>query len=166
MTTVNILGTEYKVIREPFKDKDIDGYCDYTSREIRIRDDNVNEVGDFDELMRKQLRHEIIHAFLAESGLQANFEHYKQFGHEETIIDWIAIQFPKMIKAFESVNALQENVRWVPVTFEDMANPGKIITVTMYPGDRSGQPLFVNALTHMVEQDQVLKFNLIDAGWE
>lgn len=54
MTTVNILGTEYKVIREPFKDKDIDGYCDYTSREIRIRDDNVNEVGDFDELMRKQ----------------------------------------------------------------------------------------------------------------
>lgn len=61
MTTVNILGTEYKVIREPFADKDIDGYCDYTSREIRIRDDNVNEVGDFDELMRKQLRHEIIH---------------------------------------------------------------------------------------------------------
>ena len=52
MTTVNILGTEYKVIREPFKDKDIDGYCDYTSREIRIRDDNVNEVGDFDELIR------------------------------------------------------------------------------------------------------------------
>ena len=70
MTTVNILGTEYKVIREPFKDKGVDGYCDYTSREIRIRDDNVNEVGGFDELMRKQLRHEIIHAFLAESGLQ------------------------------------------------------------------------------------------------
>lgn len=45
------------MIREPFADKDIDGYCDYTSREIRIRDDNVNEVGDFDELMRKQLRH-------------------------------------------------------------------------------------------------------------
>lgn len=106
MTTVNILGTEYKVIRKPFKDKDIDGYCDYTSREIRIRDDNVNEVGDFDELMRKQLRHEIIHAFLAESGLQSNYEHYKQFGHEETIVDWFAIQFPKMIKAFESVNAL------------------------------------------------------------
>ena len=106
MTTVNIIGTEYKVIMEPFKDKDIDVYCDYTSREIRIRDDNVNEVGDFDELMRKQLRHEIIHAFLAESGLQSNYEHHKQFGHEETIVDWFAIQFPKMIKAFESVNAL------------------------------------------------------------
>lgn len=84
----------------------IDGCCDYTSREIRIRDDNVNEVGDFDELMRKQLRHEIIHAFLAESGLQANYEHYRQFGHDETLVDWFAIQFPKMIKAFESVNAI------------------------------------------------------------
>lgn len=94
--TVNILGTEYKVIREPFADKDIDGCCDYTSREIRIRDDNVNEVGDFDELMRKQLRHEIIHAFLAESGLQANYEHYRQFGHDETLVDWFAIQFPKI----------------------------------------------------------------------
>ena len=106
IATVNILGTEYKVIREQFKDKDCDGYCDYTSREIKIRDDNVNEVGDFDELMRKQLRHEIIHAFLAESGLQANFEHYRQFGHDETLVDWFAIQFPKMIKAFGIVNAL------------------------------------------------------------
>lgn len=53
MAEVNILGTEYKVIREAFKDKDIDGYCDYTSREIRIRNDNVNEVEDFEELMRK-----------------------------------------------------------------------------------------------------------------
>ena len=94
------------MIREPFKDKDIDGYCDYTSREIRIRNDNVNEVCDFDELMRKQLRHEIIHAFLAESGLQANFEHYKQFGHEETIVDWFAIQFPKIMKVFKELEIL------------------------------------------------------------
>lgn len=56
--------------------------------------------------MKKQLRHEIIHAFLAESGLQANFEHYKQFGHEETIVDWFAIQFPKIMKTFEEIGAL------------------------------------------------------------
>lgn len=106
MAEVNILGTEYKVIREAFKDKDIDGYCDYTSREIRIRNDNVNEVEDFEELMRKQLRHEIIHAFLAESGLQANYEHYRQFGHDETLVDWMAIQFPKIYKAFREADAL------------------------------------------------------------
>ena len=55
---------------------------------------------------------------------------------------------------------------YVPVTFEDMANPGHPITIIMYPGDRSGSPLFVDRLTHMVLQDEKLKFNLIDAGWE
>jgi hypothetical protein len=56
--------------------------------------------------MKKQLRHEIIHAFLYESGLGPNFEHYKQFGHEETIVDWFAIQYPKIEEAFKSVGAL------------------------------------------------------------
>lgn len=76
-------------------------------------------------------------------------------------LEWVGIS-PETRRMM--LNALKPF--YVPVTFEDMENPGKIITVTMYPGDRSGQPLFVNALTHMVEQDQVLKFNLIDAGWE
>lgn len=90
------LGTEYKIIREEMKDAEYDGYCDYTSKIIKLRTDNVSKLGDFDCLMKKQLRHEIIHAFLYESGLGPNFEHYKQFGHEETIVDWFAIQFPKI----------------------------------------------------------------------
>lgn len=53
----------------------------------------------------------------------------------------------------------------VPVTFEDFRT-GKPITITMYPGDRSGKPLFVNELTHMVTYDESLTFNLIDCGWE
>lgn len=106
MEKVNVLGTEYKIVREQFADKDEDGFCDYTSREIHIRNDNVNELGDFVFSMKKQLRHEIVHAFLSESGLQSNFEHVTQFGHEETMIDWIAIQFPKMMKAFEEVGCL------------------------------------------------------------
>lgn len=52
------------------------------------------------------MRHEIIHAFLAESGLQANYEHYRQFGHDETLVDWMAIQFPKIYKAFREADAL------------------------------------------------------------
>ena len=103
---VNILGTEYRIIEEEFCDKDLDGYCDYTSKEIHIRNDNVNKVGDFEYLMKKQLRHEIIHAFLSESGLQANYEHYQQFGHEETIVDWFAIQSPKLFTAFKEAGAL------------------------------------------------------------
>jgi hypothetical protein len=106
MEKVNVLGTEYKIIREEMKDAEYDGYCDYTSKIIKLRTDNVNKLGDFDCLMKKQLRHEIIHAFLYESGLGPNFEHYKQFGHEETIVDWCAIQYPKIEEAFKSVGAL------------------------------------------------------------
>lgn len=104
--SVSILGTPYKIIREKFGNEDIDGETDYTSHQIRIRTDNVNKLGDFDVLTKKQLRHEIIHAFMAESGLQANFEHYRQFGHDETTVDWFAIQFPKMLEVFKQVGAL------------------------------------------------------------
>lgn len=106
MRTVNILGTEYRIIEEEFKDEEYDGYCDYTSKEIHIRNDNVNNVGDFYYLMKKQLRHEIVHAFLSESGLQSNYEHYKQFGHEETIVDWFAIQSPKIFKLYEELGIM------------------------------------------------------------
>ena len=103
MRKVNILGTEYLIYKEKFGSDDTDGYCDYTSKEIHIRNDNYNDVGNFRKLQNKQLRHEIIHAFLAESGLQSNFEHTQQFGHEETMVDWIAIQFPKILKVFDDL---------------------------------------------------------------
>ena len=57
-------------------------------------------------MMKKQLRHEIVHAFLSESGLQANYEHYKQFGHEEPIVDWFAIQSTKIFKVFKELDIL------------------------------------------------------------
>lgn len=100
---VNILGTYYTIKYKELGAEGIDGYCDYTSKEIVIRSDNENGVHDFRRLQKKQLRHEIIHAYLSESGLQSNFEHANQWGHEETMIDWIAIQFPKILKTFEKI---------------------------------------------------------------
>ncbi|MBD5545803.1 MAG: hypothetical protein HDQ97_00080 [Lachnospiraceae bacterium] len=52
----------------------------------------------------------------------------------------------------------------VPVTFEDYRT-GNPITITMYPGDRTGKPLFADELTHMVTKDEILAFNLVDCGW-
>ena len=102
----NILGTTYKIKRKNLKDADVDGWFDGTSKTIVIRKDNYNNVGNFEYLMKKQLRHEIIHAFLYESGLDCNFEHLQQFGHEETIVDWIAIQFPKIYEVYKEVGAI------------------------------------------------------------
>lgn len=74
-------------------------------------------------------------------------------------MEWVGLtpkQREMMLKAIEPF--------YVPVTFEDMKKPGHPITIIMYPGDRSGRPLFVDRLTHMVLQDETLKFNLIDTG--
>lgn len=52
------------------------------------------------------VRHEIIHAFLNESGLKDNFEHAHRMGHEETMVDWIALQFPKILKAYQQLGVI------------------------------------------------------------
>lgn len=103
---IDVLGTVYKIIPKELKNADIDGYTDNASKEIVIRTDNANNVGDFDSLQKKQLRHEIIHAFLSESGLQCNWQHTEQFGHDETTVDWFAIQSPKIFKVFNELKLM------------------------------------------------------------
>ena len=95
-----------EVALQAVKNADIDGFTDNTAKEIVIRTDNVNNVGDFDFLQKKQLRHEIIHAFLSESGLQCNWQHMEQFGHDETTVDWFAIQSPKIFEVFKELELI------------------------------------------------------------
>lgn len=107
---VSILGTEY-TIKECSRAEDkyleeCDGYCDKTTKQIGIvtktEDSNL---GDWEVYRKKVLRHEIIHAYLFESGLHENFEH-NQWGHDETFIDWFAAQYPKMLETFKEVGCL------------------------------------------------------------
>ena len=106
MQKVNILGTEYTIKEKELQNQGIDGYCDNTAKLIVIRSDNTNDVGNFEFLKKKLLRHEIIHAFLSESGLQCNWQHIEQFGHDETTVDWFAIQSPKIFKVFQELDIL------------------------------------------------------------
>ena len=101
-----ILGTTYRVETRELKNEWYDGFCDYTEKLIVLREDNCNDVGNFEELMKKQFRHEIIHAFMAESGLQSNWKHNEEYGHDETTVDWFAIQFPKIVRVFEECGIL------------------------------------------------------------
>jgi hypothetical protein len=107
---VNILGTDYKIIREKDsknpKLKDASGYCELYSKKIVLCDDEPDEqtVENFDAYKDKVLRHEIIHAFLGESGLDIHCE----WAHSEECVDWIARQFPKMRKAMEEANCTGE----------------------------------------------------------
>lgn len=112
MKTVNILGAEYKIEhlkREEdklFKNGEADGYCDSSSKRIVLRmEDDMDNLDDYSVYLKKLTRHEIIHAFLFESGLGSNFQH-KEWGHEETMVDWIAYQFPKMLQVFKDAECL------------------------------------------------------------
>lgn len=109
MTKIDVLGTAYTII-EASQDEDkllekYDGYCDKsTKRIVVVKTPDSNELGDPEWYKKKCIRHEIIHAFLIESGLQENWTH--EDGHDETYVDWIAAQFPKLQKAFEEAGAL------------------------------------------------------------
>ena len=100
---VNILGTTYTIEeRSSAEDPTLescDGYCDKTSKKIVVaKKEKDCNLDDFEWYKRKVMRHEIIHAFLFESGLHENFTH--RDGHDETYVDWIAAQFPKMALVF------------------------------------------------------------------
>ena len=114
LKTVNILGVEYKVIfasedeKPKLKTLSCDGYMDHSIKEIVVAkfEPDENSIANLDEYKNKVLRHEIIHAFLYESGLWNNSGSPEAWGQDETITDWIAIQFPKMLKAFKEADCL------------------------------------------------------------
>ncbi len=111
---INILGTKYKIlIREELQDvklEGLNGYCDITTKEIVIRNfkkiEDPKVLGNLEELYKTTLRHEIIHAFLYESGLYASSNDIEAWATNEEMVDWLAIQFPKIIKVFIEANAL------------------------------------------------------------
>ncbi len=105
--TLNILGTEYSLEILNKRDdpylEEVDGYCDKSTKRIVVAEKSEKcELGDFDSYQRKVIRHEIIHAFLFESGLHENFTH--DMGHDETYVDWIAAQYPKIKRVFAAAD--------------------------------------------------------------
>ena len=116
---VNILGTDYNIRllnadEDPhFQNGALCGYCSYTRKEILLLnlaclDDWKNEQPDvIREQQNETLRHEIIHAFLNESGLGANSIVTEQaWSQNEEMVDYFAAQFPKMLKAFKDAECI------------------------------------------------------------
>ena len=113
---VKILGTSYTLRRVNFGEDEFmermkfGGYCDATAKEIVVL--NIGTLPDFandpkEVIERKEketLRHEIIHAFFNESGLQWNSLPVEQaWAKNEEMVDWFAIQFPKILKVYKEL---------------------------------------------------------------
>ncbi|MEA4928495.1 MAG: hypothetical protein VB104_07440 [Candidatus Limiplasma sp.] len=113
--SVNIMGTKWEIILRKRKDdpdlKGIWGYCDNTTKTIVIRKQHDtpqrNECSDLRELERSLLRHEIVHAFLFESGLASDSSGAEHWAKTEEIVDWIAQQHQKIHMAFIEAGAIE-----------------------------------------------------------
>ena len=108
---VSILGTEYEIIidaPDEMLPENADGAMDQSLKRILVAKFEVSRdsLKDLDSYRKKVLRHEIIHAFLYESGLWENSGSSDAWGQDETITDWIAIQFPKILEAFEEAECI------------------------------------------------------------
>ena len=105
---INVLGTDYEILFEEknkmiegqkYPGDDYDGYIDFTTKRIYIADMKEHEWEEVNIHRIKTIHHEIVHAFLYESGLDAS----AGWARNEEIVDWIALQAPKLFKAFESL---------------------------------------------------------------
>lgn len=115
---IDVLGTKYNIKRvnngqnEYMTKMNYGGYCDGGSKEIYIL--NLKTVPDWaeepEEVIRLQeqetIRHELIHAFLNESGLNWSSSASDAWAKNEEMVDWFAIQMPKLLIAFKAADAL------------------------------------------------------------
>ena len=111
---ITILGTKYKIYfkndkEEPRLEKNW-GITDCHTKEIYIHDDIERETKEscknLIDFKNKVIRHEILHAFLYESGLRENSDNVPAWAENEEMVDWFAIQIPKIVKIYEELNIL------------------------------------------------------------
>lgn len=114
--SIMVLGTEYKIFYETKesnpKMEGSKGYTELCAKEIHIdrswfegpKDDPNPELilKDLHIEGIKVLRHELVHAFILESGLSECCA----WAENEELVDWIARQFPKMAECFEKAGIL------------------------------------------------------------
>ena len=103
---VNVLGTVYKIKYIPSLDGR-GGETDFYTKEIRISEQEdvpaEYKTDNLKEMQRHVLRHELIHAFLFESGMDQSSAAHEAWAVNEEMIDWMAIQMPKIMAAYDSI---------------------------------------------------------------
>lgn len=108
---INILGSEYTLkvcsdAEEPRLDG-CDGFCDETTKELFAESyskdiDSLTCKGKLQIQINKVKRMDYLMPFHFESGLAEN----SVWAQNEEMVDFFAIQFPKLLEAFKAADAL------------------------------------------------------------
>lgn len=108
---VVVLGSVYQIVEQTAAEnplfEDSDGYCDWTVRQIHIRREIEGTLCNMERYMKKVLRHEIVHAFLLESGLDCCTT-AETWARNEEMVDWLARQGEKIYAAWSNAGALED----------------------------------------------------------
>lgn len=105
--TIDVLGTLYHVYEckaDEMQDKDNYGECDRYSKTILINITLLNaedSVTDVLEVKKKIIRHEVIHAFFHEAGLDC-------YSEDEVLVDALSILYPKIRDTIEGIMEVVE----------------------------------------------------------
>lgn len=120
---ISILGTDYTITKKAYADepdfekRSINGFCDSSLKQIVICDmttypgfENEPKAAlAIDE--QETLRHEIVHAFLSESGLaDSSLQYNGPWAKNEEMVDWFALIGPKIFKAWHEAGAMPKPV--------------------------------------------------------
>ena len=114
MKVIEILGTKYEVYTDVPVNEDDGlrnrfGYSTPIEHKIVIADlstvDGWEDESDAvkQEQVKVTLRHEIIHSFAYESGLWGSSLGVDAWALNEEMVDWLAIQFPKILKIYQEL---------------------------------------------------------------
>lgn len=112
---VDILGSEWDIkfgSEKEFPDlAEMDGYTDSSTKEIIVDDmktsqGQIGAMADIESYQKQVVRHEIVHAFLAESGLESCSNKAENWATNEEMVDWFAIQSSKIFKVFSELELM------------------------------------------------------------
>ena len=140
---INILGTEYqiethKVSEDSYLEENkLAGYCGEEEKLIVVADmseekyfPNMNE-REQETYRKRVLRHEIIHAFLNESGLSDSSNRFDgAWAKNEEMVDWFAIQSPKIFEVYLELGIIDTPIPSIP-----LLQTGEIMPCSMLWGD-------------------------------
>ena len=115
---IHILGEvwklEFKSVEEDATLTECDGYADWSTKKLVIRNTTLEEkklldLENKEAELRRCVRHEIVHAFFFESGLRNNALIFDDaWCANEELVDWIANQHEKLHRAFAEADALED----------------------------------------------------------
>lgn len=110
--SVVIMGTEYTFLYTTAEcDPELEGLiglCDSILKVIKIeqavfQDNHKDNTDRFALAIFSVIRHEIIHAFFYECGLDGESE----YAQNEELIDWIALKIPQITKTMQNIGVLE-----------------------------------------------------------